>query len=166
MFISRYGPLEAEGAPMEPIWEYDEDGKLNVFGEITDGLYEFVPMIMGQYFAPGEFIFEKFNMPAHRVERYEQSVQYEEAGVLEKYSFHYLYKLMSAYFTTDEALEVSRLFTDLDTFLQESISSFIINGVTDASWDTFVETAKAIGSERYVELYQQAWDAYCAANGL
>jgi len=166
MFISRYGPLEAEGAPMEPIWEYDDEGKLNVFGEITDALYQYVPMIQGQYFAPGEFIFEKFNMPAHRVERYEQSVQYEEAGVLETYSFHYLYKLMPAYMTPDEALTVSRLFTELDTFLQESITSFIINGVTDDSWNTFVETAKAIGSEEYVELYQKAFDAYCEANGL
>jgi putative aldouronate transport system substrate-binding protein len=121
---------------------------------------------MGQYFATEEFNFEKFNMHPHRVEKYLKSVQYEEAGVLEKYSFHYLYKLMSPYFTPDEALQVSRLFTELDTFLQESITSFIINGVTDDSWNTFMATAKAIGSEEYAALYQNAFDAYCAANGL
>ena len=165
MFVSRYGPLEAEGAPMEPIWAYDEEGKLNVFGEITDALYEYVPMIMGQYFAPGEFIFQKFNMPPHRVERYEQSLAYEAAGVLETYSYQYLEKLTAAFFTPDEALQVSRLYTELDSFLQESITSFIINGVTDDGWNTFVETSKAIGSEEYAALYQKAFDAYCVANG-
>ena len=35
-------------------------------------------------------------------------------------------------------------------------------GVTDDSWNEFLAKAQAIGSERYIELYQNAYDAYLA----
>ena len=46
--------------------------------------------------------------------------------------------------------------------MQESVIDFIKNGVTDASWEEFQNTAKGIGVERYIELYQNAYDAYLA----
>ena len=51
---------------------------------------------------------------------------------------------------------------ELKKFMEESVTDFIKNGVTDESYNTFVETAKAIGVERYIELYQNAYDAYLA----
>ena len=45
---------------------------------------------------------------------------------------------------------------------EESFADFVRNGVTDESWNNFLEQAKAIGSDRYIELYQAAYDAYLA----
>ena len=51
---------------------------------------------------------------------------------------------------------------ELKKFMEESFTEFVKNGVTDASWDEFQKTAKAIGVERYIELYQNAYDAFLA----
>ena len=50
----------------------------------------------------------------------------------------------------------------LKKFMQESVIDFVKNGVTDESFNAFLETAKGIGVERYIELYQNAYDAYLA----
>ena len=39
----------------------------------NNGLYQFVPVTMGQFFAPGEYYTEIYQMAPHRVERYEDS---------------------------------------------------------------------------------------------
>jgi hypothetical protein len=57
---------------------------------------------------------------------------------------------------------LANIYTELKKFMEESVTDFIKNGVTDESYNTFVETAKAIGVERYIELYQNAYDAYLA----
>lgn len=45
---------------------------------------------------------------------------------------------------------------------QLPFANFVRNGVTDESWNSFLGQAKAIGCERYIELYQNAYDAYLA----
>ena len=45
---------------------------------------------------------------------------------------------------------------------QLPFANFVRNGVTDESWEAFQAQAKAIGVERYIELYQNAYDAYLA----
>ena len=57
---------------------------------------------------------------------------------------------------------LANIYTELKKFMEESVTDFIKNGVNDESYNTFVETAKAIGVERYIELYQNAYDAYLA----
>ena len=126
----------------------------------NNGLYDIVPVTMGQFFAPGEYYSAIYQMAPHRVERYEDSIAYAEADVLEYKSFHYLRDL--AKMSNEDAIEVNNIFTELKKFLQESIIEFVKNGVTDESYAKFIDTAKAIGSERYVELYQAAYDAYLA----
>lgn len=139
----------------------NEEGKYEIINvPENNGLYDIVPVTMGQFFAPGEYYSAIYQMAPHRVERYEDSVAYAEAGVLEYKSFQYLRDL--AKMGNEDAIEVNNIFTELKKFLQESVIEFVKNGVTDESYAAFVETAKAIGSERYVELYQEAYDNYLA----
>jgi hypothetical protein len=35
-----------------------------------------------------------------------------------------------------------------------------MNGVTDAAWTAFLDKAKNVGVERYVEIYQQLYDTW------
>lgn len=161
MMVSVNGPVR-EGGPIEPTMRINEAGKYEIiYVPENNALYQYVPVYHGQFFAPGDYYFEIYEMPPHRVERYESSKAYEEAGVLEKYSFDYLYRLSKM--SNEEAIEVSRLFNEIEKFMKESIANFITNGVTDSSWQEFISTAKAVGVDRYIELYQKAYDNYLAS---
>lgn len=139
----------------------NDEGKYEIINvPENDGLYDFVPVVMGQFFAPGEYYSAIYQMAPHRVERYEDSQAYAAAGVLEEKSYQYLYDLSKM--SNEDAVEAANIFTELKKFIQESVIDFIKNGVTDESYAEFQEIAKAIGSERYVELYQNAYDAYLA----
>jgi ABC-type sugar transport system, periplasmic component len=161
MLESVNGPIGGD-APIEDTMEINAEGKYVVkYIPENNGLYEVVPVYHGQFFAPGDYYFDVFDMPPHRVERANYSAEYEAAGVLEKNSFEYLYKLVKP--TPDETEELALLFTALENFMKESITSFIVNGVTDDSYNTFLETAKNVGADRYVEIYQGAYDKYLEA---
>ena len=139
----------------------NDEGKYEVIDVPEDnGLYDFVPVTMGQFFAPGDYYTEIYEMAPHRVERYEDSKAYAEAGVLEYKSFQYLKDLSKM--SNEDATEAALIYTELKKFMQESVIDFVKNGVTDESFNAFLETAKGIGVERYIELYQNAYDAYLA----
>ncbi len=126
----------------------------------NNGLYSFVPVSMGQFFAPGEYYTEVYQMAPHRVERYEDSQWYAKENVLEKTSYEYLTKLSKM--NNEDATEANLIKTELEKFLKEAITDFIKNGVTDESWEAFQATSAEIGAPRYVQLYQEAYDAYLA----
>ena len=162
MLESVNGPIR-EGAPIEPTMKLNDSGKYEVsYIPADNGLYQYVPVIHGQFFAPGDYYFDVYQMPPHRVERFNQAKLYEEAGVLEKNSHDYLRKLVRM--DTEKAVEVSRLFTDIEKFMKESIAGFVTGGVTDENWQTFLDNAKNIGVDQYIQYYQEAYDTYLAAN--
>lgn len=152
--------VAANGRVGEQIVVNDE-GKYEVINvPENNGLYDFVPVTCGQFFAPGDYYSAIYQMAPHRVERYEDSQWYAEAGVLEPKSFWYLHDL--AQLTVDESAEASLIFTELDTFIKESLTTFIRDGVTDASFEAFLKTANDIGAQRYIEIYQTGYDRYLA----
>ena len=139
----------------------NDEGKYEVIDIPEDnGLYQFVPVTMGQFFAPGDYYTSIYQMAPHRVERYEDSKWYAEAGVLENKSFQYLRDLSKL--GNEESIEAADIYTELQKLVEESFANFVRNGVTDESWNAFQAQAQAIGSERYIELYQNAYDAYLA----
>ena len=162
MLMSVNGPMA--GGPLDPApLVKTPEGKYKAeFIPAENGLYQYVPVIHGQFFAPGDYYFDIFELPPHRVERKNQAELYETAGVLEKNSFHYLLRL--ATMDTETAVEVSRLFTEIEKFMKESITNFITAGVTDASWQSFMDNAKNIGVDKYIAYYQTAYDQYLASN--
>ncbi|MEG0942569.1 MAG: extracellular solute-binding protein [Angelakisella sp.] len=54
--------------------------------------------------------------------------------------------------------EASTIKTDLFKYVESQIAQFIINGVTDQSWDSYVSKCKSLKSERWVELYSQYYN--------
>ena len=126
----------------------------------NNGLYDFVPVSMGQFFGPGDYMTSNYQMAPHRIERYEDSKAYAEAGVLEAKSFWYLTTLSKM--NNDDSVEAANICTEIRKFMDESMVDFIKNGVTDESFATFQNNAKSLQVERYVALYQAAYDAYLA----
>ncbi len=138
-----------------------DDGRYDVINiPENNGLYSFVPVTMGQFFAPGDYYTSIYKMAPHRVERYEDSKMYADAGVLEYKSFQYLRDL--AKMSNEDATEAADIYTELQKLMEESFANFVRNGVTDESWNSFQEQAKGIGVDRYIELYQDAYDAFLA----
>ncbi len=54
----------------------------------------------------------------------------------------------------------SRLKTDINKFVDESTIRFISEGVTDSSWNTYLETLDTIGIEEFISLNQKSYDAF------
>ena len=80
--------------------------------------------------------------------------------MLEPKSFQYLRDLSKM--SNEDATEAADIYTELQKLVEESFADFVRNGVTDEKWNNFLEQAKAIGCERYIELYQTAYDTYLA----
>ena len=119
MMVAYNGPIK-KGGPIDPTMELTSDGKYSIkYVPENNGLYNIVPVWHAQFFAPGDYYFKIYEMPPHRVERYNTSKEYEEAGVLEPGSFYYLYKMVKP--DNDTAIKIKRLYTEIDKFMRESI---------------------------------------------
>ncbi|MDR1704952.1 MAG: extracellular solute-binding protein [Clostridiales bacterium] len=159
MMVSVNGPIQ-EGGPIEPTMKINDAGKYEIlYVPENNGLYDIVPVYHGQFFAPGDYYFDIYEMPPHRVERFESSKMYEEAGVLEPYGYEFLQKLTRPLLSSDEQIEQARIFDTLHTMMQETISNFITGGVTDENFQQFLDNAKSAGVEEYIATYQRAYDA-------
>lgn len=162
MMVAANGPINA-GGPIDPTIELQADGKYNVlYVPENNGLYQVVPVIAGQFFAPGEYYSQIYQMPPHRLDRWYDSQLYQDAGVNEYKSFHYLTKLSKL--TGEQATEITKIQAELMKYMKEAIVDFIRNGVTDDSWAKFEETTAGIGVDRYIEVYQEAYDKYLSMN--
>lgn len=63
--------------------------------------------------------------------------------------------------TKEQTDELSTLGTDLNTYFKETVSGWIVNGGDiDAEWPAYIEQMEKMGSHRYVEIYQEAYDNY------
>ena len=146
--------------PENVTWFYNENGKV----ELKDGgdreSVKYCPGVNTQFYGNAEWYFSVFEVPDFRLEKAAYDDQYEEAGVFEKYSYEYFTKLVTI--STEENSQLNLIKTDLTSLIKENISNAILNGVTDASWETFQNNLKNAQSEKYVELYQNILDRYLA----
>ena len=101
------------------------------------------------------YISSVFNMPAQRVEKTEYCQTYEEAGVLQKYSNNYL---SLAPLTSDQLQSNALLETDINNAVVENMATFVTEGVTDESWEKFVNMFDGMGVSDYIQMYQDAID--------
>ena len=143
-------------------WGYDENGKVDIY-PMSDGTRT-VPGQSSMYYCCGADYFAKVNMPSHRIEKTSYCEAYEAAGVIEKNSRHILQKLVTL--TVDESTQRDLLFAEIDKYAKESITSFIVKGVTDDSWNAYVKTLDQLRIGEYIQLYQTAYDRYLEANGI
>ena len=153
MFSLYYGEQDAGDEHMG--WEYDaENGKINA---LADGSVEVKNCLDCNtlFFAPGKYISETFNMPPQRIEKTDYCTQYDNAGIIQKYSNDYL-KL--APLTADQLQQIALKETDIANAVKENMASFITQGVTDESWDAFVKLFEGMDVEGYLRIYQDAID--------
>ena len=156
-------------------WENMVNGYNGMKGDFwfvnDDGMTELLPMsdgtrtVPGQssyYYCPGDLYFSKFVMPSHRIEKTTYCQEYEAAGVVEKNSQDILQKLVTK--TVDESVQIDLLYAELSKYADEALTGFIVKGVTDEGWDTYVKTLDSLRIDEYVGIYQTAYDRYLEIN--
>ncbi len=65
-------------------------------------------------------------------------------------------------FTADEQDEISRIMTDITTYVSENRVNFIYGNRSLDEFDAFRDAIKGMGIERALEIYQAAFDRYLA----
>ena len=55
-------------------------------------------------------------------------------------------------------------FADVDKYAREAIAGFIVKGVTDDGWNTYLKTLDNIQLDGYLSILQTAYDRYLEAN--
>ena len=62
--------------------------------------------------------------------------------------------------STDDTEELSNLMADISTCINTHKSDWIMNGFTDADWDSFQSELESYGLPRYLEIFQKYLDKY------
>ena len=64
-------------------------------------------------------------------------------------------------YTAEESSERTPLFTDISSYIKTMKAQFITGEVDiDSGWDTYIQTLKAMGLDRLMEIEQGAYDRY------
>ena len=152
MMYSLYYGVQGTG------WEYNaENGKIDApldvenFGTGTKTCLDANAL----FFAPSKYVNEVRNPSSGTLEKLPYCENYEDAGIVQTYSNQYLNLIR---LTAEQNEEINLKMTDIKNYVNEHISSFISNGVTDDSWNVYVEEFPALGTEDIQTTYQEAID--------
>ena len=146
LYYGPQNPTEGTG------WVYDEEnGKINTV-TVSDVTVKNQIDCNTQFFAPGDYISENYNLSEQRLEKIDYCQMYDEAGVINTYSSQYF--AMSG-LTADVLADFSLIETDIDNAVSEAV---VAHGVTDDSWDSFVSKFDGMNIDQYVSTYQEAID--------
>ena len=133
-------------------WKYNENGKIDSLENGTVDVLNYLGCNT-MFWAPGKYISDTFNMSEQRIEKTNYCVESEKAGIIQKYSNAYL---DMAPLTSEQLQSISLVETDIQNTVMENVANFIINGVTDESWNNFVSLFDGMGVADYMQMYQDA----------
>ncbi len=136
-----------------------EDGRYEVrYVPADNELYQSVPVICGQFFAPADYYASVYVPAAHRQEKAGYCELYGSAGVLEPVSAKLLTTVAPK--TTAQSAEIKRLKGKLKSVVDAGIVAMVTQGVTEERREAFLEELEKGGSETYRQVYQQIRDRW------
>ncbi len=136
-------------------WEYTEDNKIN---PIMNGDIDPITWLDCNtlFFGPGKYIDSVFEWPEQRVEKTQYCQIYDDAGLLQTYSNDYI---ATAPLTSEQMQANTLTETDINNAVKEYMATFIMEGVTDDSWNSFVSMFDGMNIENYISVFQTAVDS-------
>jgi len=75
---------------------------------------------------------------------------------------HNKYVYPNVFMTSDDTEALTNIQTDLISYINSSKSEFVMNGITDDTWNDYLAQVDAYGVEEYLSIYQKYLDAYYA----
>lgn len=155
MYTLYYGAYDET---MTKGWFYLDDGRIGTVVASTDTVKDYLDCNT-LFFAPSNWVSENVQMAASAEEKAGYSHIYEDAGIVQKYA-NKLLTMMGL--TSDQLQSASLLETDINNAVYEHVVKFMTDGVTDESWNAFVQIFDKMKVDEYVQMYQTAADAYFA----
>lgn len=156
MYDLMKGKQDPDNTGAWPGWYLDAEGKVVTIGAPEGWKTNDYLAGNGLYFAPGPFKSRTEVLAEAAIEKTEANNVYEAIdGLYQKYSNDYL-KTVSL--QADDAAKKALMDADFATAINEWLAKFIMNGVTDSSWNEFVGVMNSIGCDEYVEMHQKALD--------
>ncbi len=153
--------LVAQNGPVGDTLRLRDDGRYEVaYVPKANDLYQLVPVICGQFFAPATYYDQVYVPAPHRMEKSDYCAQYEAADVLEETSHYELTYVMPR--TVEEASRILVLKNDLKSVVDGALVNFMTCGVTDESYAAFQDSLVRAGSAEYKAVFQAAYDRYLA----
>ena len=152
MLISQNGPVG------DTLFQR-EDGRYEVKYVPKDNeLYQTVPVICGQFFAPADYYAGVYVPAAHREEKAAYCRLYEEAGVLETVSHKYLTTIAPK--TALEDGRLTRLKARLKSVIDGALVTMVTQGVTEENTAALQSQLREAGSQEYRDIYQTLYDRW------
>lgn len=137
----------------------NDEGKYEVIHiPENNGLYQFVPVSMGQFFAPADYYAEVYVPAAHRQEKAAYCRLYEESGVLEPVSSKYLTAVAPK--SPLEDARLTRLKAKLKNIIDAALVTMVTQGVTEENTAQLHQQLLEEGSGEYREIYQTLYDRW------
>ncbi|MBQ2317216.1 MAG: ABC transporter substrate-binding protein [Lachnospiraceae bacterium] len=75
---------------------------------------------------------------------------------------HNKYVYPRVFMSAEDTEKLSTIQTDLVSYLNSSKAEFIRDGITDESWNAYLDQVNSYGIDEYLAIYQQYLDAYYA----
>ena len=149
--------LVSQNGPVGDTLIRREDGRYEVSYVPPDNeLYQTVPVICGQFFAPAEYYRSVYVPAAHRQEKAGYCALYEQAGVLEPVSCKLLTSVAPK--TVEQSAGAARLKAKLKSTVDAGIVAMVTRGVTEEAREAFLGELRKNGSAEYRQIYQQIHD--------
>lgn len=100
------------------------------------------------------------------IDKLELNANFQERKELDEFYSPYNVPLEEMYpnvfFTEEEIEEVGILKTDIESFVTQKYAQWIVEGGVEKEWDTFQGQLEKMKVDRYIQLYQDAYDRYNA----
>ena len=75
---------------------------------------------------------------------------------------HCKYVYPKVFMSADDTEQLSTIQTDLVSYLNSSKAEFIRDGITDATWQSYLDQVDSYGLDQYLEIYQKYFDDFYA----
>lgn len=143
-------------------WEYTGSGNnyvLHDYDSVPPEGYEFWDQYvytMGETGSAGFSFFTKADL-ANNV----SPKTVRETGIIEYQPYFPAVEYHAAALEGDLASEKNMLYVELDAYVQTFVSNAIFGEINEDVWNTHLEALQKLDVDRYVELCQMSYDAYC-----
>jgi len=142
--------------PKDGNWHYEEDGSLSYFSASGDWSQLCLNVQAMLNVPTPMYAAENINLSAAYVEKAVYVDAHREAGMLQTYP-NTLLKIVPL--SADDTYEINLILADIQTAVQEFVSKSITEGVTDESWNAFMDICGKLRVDEYISIYQNALDA-------
>lgn len=160
-FYSEEGGAYLDQGPEGKLWEWNDDESKRVdLGEdaVPDGYddsEDYRASLTPAFGIAAPFL-------AQDIEKEDPSVTdvFTEKETEEKMEPYGEVPFPKVYLTPDEQKEINTIEMDLESYVEQMEAKFITGVEPMSNWDDYVETVKGMNIERYIEIYQDAYDRW------